>query len=494
MVGYKQRAAASADGGAPAAQAPSALVALLLEKWAWGQISARQVQELCAAAQSDGLLHPHVLALSTIGSAGSNPNNCNRDLLTKLSAPMLSHAQSMHSFPMKHPRAGSFTHGQKLMLPHEVFANIYEHYPSTFRDKILGGEGELQKFWRSMRGSPLHDGHEVRDRPSYDTMAVPVSVHGDGVPVAGIAKAWCKSVDTWSWSSLVSQGTTVDCNFMIFLFFQSFAVDGALGSSMGTFWRLLCWSLKALWEGRWPAEDAFGKKYRRGSMEHKRANRPLAGGYFGVVLNLKGDLKYYAERLRLPWFSSNDPCAFCRCNASTRPWTDFRAAAIWRTTTWEPRAWEAAFPGRHDIFKVAGININAVSADLMHVKHMGTDAYFFGSVLAYLCYWKLTDTPQNNLSHIWSLLKEYNKDFGCVGLRRLGKKSLEGPTPLRKLWRRRHLRTIDTSISTRPCHRNTNYAVEYQQFPFRKASSFKLVASSHADSETGTAIEICEIT
>ena len=35
---------------------------------------------------------------------------------------------------------------------------------------------------------------------------VPISLHGDGTPVSGIGKAWSKSVDIWSWTSLVARG------------------------------------------------------------------------------------------------------------------------------------------------------------------------------------------------------------------------------------------------------------------------------------------------
>ena len=58
----------------------SALATLLMEQWAWGEISAPQVQQMAKAAITDGCQHPELLKLASLGSSGLCTGNCHRDL------------------------------------------------------------------------------------------------------------------------------------------------------------------------------------------------------------------------------------------------------------------------------------------------------------------------------------------------------------------------------------------------------------------------------
>ena len=51
-----------------------------------------------------------------------------------------------------------------------------------------------------------------------------------------------------------------------------------------------------------------------------------------------------------------------------------------------------------------------MAADWLRTKHLGTDQYFFGSVLHLLIYRILPNTPEDNLTEIWALCKQYIKD------------------------------------------------------------------------------------
>ena len=45
------------------------------------------------------------------------------------------------------------------MLPHQLFANLYHHYRSEFRRRILGAEGTIEHFWNTMSDHPALNDH-----------------------------------------------------------------------------------------------------------------------------------------------------------------------------------------------------------------------------------------------------------------------------------------------------------------------------------------------
>ena len=58
----------------------SHLAKYLLEEYAFGDLSANQVQKLSLMAKLDGVKHPHIIKLASLGTTGLHPGNCNRDL------------------------------------------------------------------------------------------------------------------------------------------------------------------------------------------------------------------------------------------------------------------------------------------------------------------------------------------------------------------------------------------------------------------------------
>ena len=100
--------------------------------------------------------------------------------------------------------------------------------------------------------------------------------------------------------------------------------------------------------------------------------------------------------------------ASCPCNTTTMPWTDSRKdAALWVRNIWDNRLWAAAFPDCHPLFKLEGVGILALGADLMHIKHLGTDQYFLGSVLHLLVYSMMPGIAAANLEEVWRLCLEF---------------------------------------------------------------------------------------
>ena len=57
------------------------------------------------------------------------------------------------------------------------------------------------------------------------------------------------------------------------------------------------------------------------------------------------------------------------------------------------------------------VEIEDLHYDLMHTKHLGTDAYFLGSVLAYLIDHQMAATPGENIKQLWEAIKTAYKEL-----------------------------------------------------------------------------------
>ena len=102
------------------------------------------------------------------------------------------------------------------MLPHEIFAQLYHSYPSTFHKHFMPrGQEQVTKFWSKFAKHPSMEGHEIFACRNYKHMALPPNLHGDGVPVVGKGKVWCKLVLTLSWSGCLAEGSSKEtCNLI----------------------------------------------------------------------------------------------------------------------------------------------------------------------------------------------------------------------------------------------------------------------------------------
>ena len=154
---------------------------------------------------------------------------------------------------------------------------------------------------------------------------------------------------------------------------------------MGQVQQKLAWSFYWLFVGKWPHRDENNRPYNPDSPEGLKAqkNMDLAGGYYGCLWVLKGDLEYVYKAWGLQFQGAAERCNCCQANTSTLPWTDHRQTALWRDTIWTKSTWEAAFPDRHVLFKnVLGLSIMNYVPDIMHCFHLGVYPYFLGSLLS----------------------------------------------------------------------------------------------------------------
>ena len=207
----------------------------------WGLISPQLLQKVMSLYKADLKLLAEgkldvkgIDKLAGIGSNGSYPNHIWRDFKKLLPVPKLPKLQ-MVQFPMKHTTLGKIVHSVPMLLPHTLFAAIYEHYPLMWEKIIYGSRLTCVKFWQAVRGSPQFASHPVRHRDGFEDHCIPLKIHGDGTPVTGLGKGWGKLVDIFSVSSLLICGPTILRNLMMFL------ISNILFAGMGgtTLWTLL---------------------------------------------------------------------------------------------------------------------------------------------------------------------------------------------------------------------------------------------------------------
>ena len=150
---------------------------------------------------------------------------------------------------------GTFTSLQSILLPHVWFSTVFNRYKKAFRERICPSHSSLLNFWRQMEDHPQMHGHPMRNRPNWRNWNIPISLHGDGVPVTGCGKVWSKTMNICSWNSLVGSGSTTQFNFYIFGIWKTLIANGATVPTMRLFWKIICWSLFWMHQGLWPNVD-----------------------------------------------------------------------------------------------------------------------------------------------------------------------------------------------------------------------------------------------
>ncbi len=115
----------------------------------WGHHSPQMLQKVMALLSDDlelhkqGMLDVHAIDKpGGIGSKGQHANNCWRDLKTLLPVPKLPKLHRL-LIPMRHCSIGKFVNTIPMLLPHQLFAAIYEHYQLMWENIICEGQPTL---------------------------------------------------------------------------------------------------------------------------------------------------------------------------------------------------------------------------------------------------------------------------------------------------------------------------------------------------------------
>jgi len=408
----------------------SSLAAHLILQWAWGQMSAVEVQILAQKAFADesqllaklGAAAGHgsqsLKMLAKLGSNGRYPGNVHRELLNFMGAPetpQCFHA-SIHIVVQK-PRLNVSVVQEisvPFLLPHVMFNYLFQHHRHLFDELYLGktpgGSCQLKAFWMEVckRKDPRVRRHPAAQREDWMDLTVPISMHGDGVPCVAVGKSGTKSFDIFSWQGIMASGRTAKVKHMIFGMFQASLAkskDPSHGGhdTMVECWQVMMWSLNALFEGRWPNTDHLGRPYDPQSSEGQLAGQYLAParstGYSATVWSVKGDWDYFSKTLGLKSYSANAYCDFCeidKVHPDSEMWpTNVNRNALWKNRLLSPEAWKAMYGDRlHPLFQACHMSNANLEPDELHVLHIGTTSYLLGSILWLLVYRRMRQSPE----------------------------------------------------------------------------------------------------
>ena len=174
---------------AEAAVRQSNLAHFLTLQTLWGFCSIQQAQKIAALASKDVAYATHMGqdfsfkdldTIAKLGTDGRHSRNMYTEFIDKLDPP---HFQPhVTALPMKLLGSEIKPYDQHMLLPHETFATLYHAYPSYWKERILPQQESLQRFWAQMSDHPMMVDHPVRARRNWAELAVPLSIHGDGVP------------------------------------------------------------------------------------------------------------------------------------------------------------------------------------------------------------------------------------------------------------------------------------------------------------------------
>ena len=250
--GIGQRHANAADAEL-ASQQESKLVVLLLGLWCWGRISPQLLQQIAAAASEDvknakknQLDQTELEVLAKLGASGQNKQDMNKALKGRLGKSGL-HGPCMVRLPMCKLglQKAVVWAMQAIMLPHVIFSNVYHNYKDAWKKRFVPSVERLKEFWEQMEGSPLLAGHPIRLKRDFRIFGVPISLHQDGVPVVGVGKPWGKTLDIFSFCSLLGTGSTLQFNFFVWGVYTGLLNSGTAFNTMARFFKIYVWSLNA---------------------------------------------------------------------------------------------------------------------------------------------------------------------------------------------------------------------------------------------------------
>ena len=365
------------------------------------------VQQIAECAVRDGCSHRDVVALSKLGSSGAYPSNINAELIRKLQPPPIKSAMSRMEVWVKNKfHRHKVTH--PIMLPHELFATLYSQHRDIFDKVICGGESNPpSKFWTSVAAHPMYESHPAKLRDNHVHKCIPLTVHGDGVGISGVGKAWQRSIDAWSWTSLLSSGSTIDTQFLIYLMYPTSRIKEEGYDMCAVFERKLAWSLYWLFVGKWPTRDDQNRL-----MDYDGMGTDLAGGFYATLWGIRGDLEFMYKHFNFPWYHSGSPCGCCKANSGDKPWTDIRENSSWKSSVYTNAAWKLEHPGANALWSLPGMGIVSYILDAMRVLHLGCYQKVYGSILKYLSHHHLPGSPDENAQVLWSTIKRYYKDHG----------------------------------------------------------------------------------
>ncbi|CAE7627572.1 unnamed protein product [Symbiodinium microadriaticum] len=380
--GSKQKAAKLAAKVQPPIPEPSKLATHLLRSFGWGRMSLPQVQLVAALVEEDvprEHVKPQIRLLASLGNRGQYPANLRRDLLRHTKMP------SFSSTSVFVPIKKSVRTSIPFLDPYEVFRTIQLDHPRVFKECICRSASEVADFWQHVGSHPAVRHHPVKSITGYEFRAIPLVLHGDGVPIDSKDRS-CAFI---SWRSLLSSQTSSKlAHVLITAVWTEQIVVSPCGNTVASIWGHVV------------------RAFERAFEEGKRNSE-----FFPVLLFLTGDLEWYNTSHNLPRWNSNYPCGHCGINKNQM--FEYKNVPEVPVDPWQlPR--RSCCPLLRQLVSPSG-----VIPDWMHSKHLGFDQRLAGAVLWYLCWKILPGGIEQNLDEVLLQMKAYWRQHKGNGINSL---------------------------------------------------------------------------
>ena len=398
----------------------SALGEELLLEWAEGYMSANKVQRLATLACKDIQLQggrPNAMleVLAGLGTCGQYPSNVRTELVRYVKKLVPTMEPSAHTIPLlitKGPRKGVQQILAGLVKPHELMRFYYTNFKQVFERCIRGPQENLARYWSSiLPDDPRREFVPAMRRRNLATHGIPIALYGDAVPC-------CKdqSYLAISWEPLT---TAEDLHSLEKIHYiggyyshtEVTTVEASPRTTSQAWWPPVVASLLAAEAGVAPPDDLM------------HAGDELAGGYFLVVMAVKGDYEFRCNYLGLPghWSAAN-PCADCLCTSASGPlfFRNVRPGASWKAQTFATLGVDRWRQHLRDLGKEPamiflprnlgglGLNHNFCFHDILHCFDLGVSQGVLGNVLWHLTFTDIMGgmSPQAKFEKVAELIDE----------------------------------------------------------------------------------------
>ena len=191
------------------------------------------------------------------------------------------------------------------------FSSLAANYHGQFQ--ALFPQDGLEAFWDGAiaRQDPRLEGHPCQKGANWKKKTFPLFLHGDGVEYQDR-----DTLMVWSWGGLMCLFQSLDCHFLI----ADFPKSCTTAATWDPLMKWLEWSLTALAKGFHPKRDPWNRPLPKGSPMHELMGQQLTpSGMKGIVWCIQGDHEFFSNVLRLPHWSSRNPCWECNCTQPSGP-------------------------------------------------------------------------------------------------------------------------------------------------------------------------------
>lgn len=285
--------------------------------------SAATVQRDAWVSCLDGGGTPLLKAVSAFGSCGRKKSNIERDLLRFARRERLMANVELFwvRIPMRNKRCPTRFFFQKhpVLLPHELFAELFRRgrFPASMFG--AGGASEVADWWAAVASEDWASHHPVP--PSERAACIPIGFFGDDAPFNH------DSLTVLNWSSVLAGRSSWTARHV----FTVLPKRWALKSSLRALQHVLCWSFTCLRKGAFPDVDHTGAAWAVEDWRCRVAGQRLAGEWTASLVELRGDWTWQRDVYMVPDWKGKHVCHRCPAGR-VFPWlfSDVRDRPSWR--------------------------------------------------------------------------------------------------------------------------------------------------------------------